>query len=157
MIRIQAGAFDVGAEIARVTHGRTDIGGVCSFIGLVRDFNDGQAVATMTLEHYPGMAERQLARIEEEAHRRWPLLATAVIHRFGRLAPGDPIVLVIAASAHRDAAFEACHFLIDWLKTEAPFWKRETDGAAERWVEGRASDRAAAEAWKRVPSGEAKW
>jgi molybdopterin synthase catalytic subunit len=147
MIRIQSEAFDAGEEIARVTNGRADVGGLCAFIGLVRDLTDGKAVTAMTLEHYPDMAERQLERIEADAHQRWPLLETTIIHRYGRLVPSDPIVLVIATSAHRDAAFQACRFLIDWLKTDAPFWKCEDDGETTRWVECRDADVAAAEAW----------
>jgi len=128
MIRVQEEDFEPGEEIANLTRGNTAIGGVCSFIGLVRDFagDAGEGtVSAMTLEHYPGMTEAQLEAIETEAQARWPLDATVIMHRYGRLEPGDRIVLVGAASAHREAAFEACHFLIDWLKTKAPFWKKE--------------------------------
>jgi molybdopterin synthase catalytic subunit len=149
MIRVQAELFDPAAELAGFTRGRTDVGGVASFIGLVRDEHGGEAVAAMTLEHYPGMTERQLAAIEAEARERWPLLEVLVIHRYGRMLPGEPIVLVATASAHRAAALDACAFLIDWLKTRAPFWKLEESGQGERWVEARASDEAAARRWDR--------
>ena len=147
MIRVQAEDFDAGREFRQLVHGKTNIGGVVSFVGLVRDFAGDAAVRAITLEHYPAMTERQLAKVEAEAHRRWPLDATVIVHRYGRLAPGDQIVLVIAASAHREAAFEACHFLIDWLKTKAPFWKVESTDAGEQWVDGRASDDDAARRW----------
>lgn len=148
MIRVQHHDFDIGAELAKLTDGNTSIGGVCSFVGLVRDFADDDAVEAMTLEHYPGMTEKQLQAIEKQAQDRWPLDATLIIHRFGRLAPGDRIVLVAAASAHREAAFEACHFLIDWLKTQAPFWKKETGKDGDAWVEAKASDDSAAQRWR---------
>ena len=146
-IRVQQEDFDTGAEIAKISAKNTNIGGVCSFIGLVRELDDGNAIKSMTLEHYPGMTEKQLAKIEAEACERWPLEDTLIIHRYGRMEPGEQIVLVITASAHRKAAFEACEFLIDWLKTKAPFWKSEetTDGA--KWVEAKASDDAAADKW----------
>ena len=147
MIRVQREDFDPGAEIAALIRGRSDIGGVTSFIGLVRDMAGGDKIASMTLEHYPGMTETKLAEIEAEARQRWPLEASLVIHRYGHLAPGDRIVLVVTASAHRDAAFAACQFLVDWLKTRAPFWKVEETAAGERWVEARAADDAAAAAW----------
>ena len=149
MIRVQAELFDPAMELAGFARGRTDVGGVASFIGLVRDEHGGEPVAAMTLEHYPGMTERQLAAIEAEARERWPLLDALVIHRYGRMLPGEPIVLVATASAHRAAALEACAFLIDWLKTRAPFWKLEESGQGERWVEARASDEAAARRWDR--------
>lgn len=149
MIRIQREPFDLGVEFARLTEGRHEIGGVASFVGLVRDLAGDAPVKSMTLEHYPGMTERQLEAIEAEALIRWPLDATLIIHRYGRLEPGDPIVLVLAASAHRQAALDACAFLIDWLKTKAPFWKREErpDGEGE-WVSAKDADDAAAEKWK---------
>ena len=147
MIRVQENDFDVGAEIAKITDGNTSIGGVCSFVGLVRDFAGDDTVAAMTLEHYPGMTEKQLAAIEQQAHERWPLDATLIIHRVGRLEPGDRIVFVAAASAHREAAFEACHFLIDWLKTQAPFWKKEAGARFETWVDAKDSDELAAKRW----------
>ena len=153
MIRVQEADFDIGAEFARISAGRTDIGGIAAFVGLVRDLTDGQATSAMTLEHYPGMTERQIAHIEEEARRRWPLDDVTIIHRIGRLAPGDRIVLVLTASAHRQAALEACQFLIDWLKTKAPFWKREESAQGTRWVEARASDDQAAERWTAAADG----
>ncbi|HTY67730.1 MAG TPA: molybdenum cofactor biosynthesis protein MoaE [Alphaproteobacteria bacterium] len=147
MIRVQRDDFDVGAEIERLTAGKHDIGGVVSFIGLVRDLAGGASIKAMTLEHYPGMTETQLAEIEAEANRRWPLSASLIIHRYGRLEPGERIVLVLAASPHREAAFEACHFLIDWLKTKAPFWKLEDTDKGEKWVAADARDDAAAARW----------
>ncbi|WP_029006733.1 molybdopterin synthase catalytic subunit MoaE [Azospirillum halopraeferens] len=147
-IRVQCEDFDVGAELEALTRGRTSIGGVTSFVGYVRDMAGGAPVSAMTLEHYPGMTERQLEAIAGEARRRWPLDAVLVIHRYGRLEPGDRIVLVATASAHREAAFESCHFLIDWLKTRAPFWKLEATPEGERWVEAKASDDAAAQRWR---------
>jgi molybdopterin synthase catalytic subunit len=147
MIKVQADDFDMGRELEALTDGRTDIGGLCSFVGLVRNRNDGASVAAMTLEHYPGMTEKQLEKLEAEARRRWPLQEVLIIHRHGRLEPGDRIMMCAAASAHRQAAFEACTFLMDWLKTKAPFWKLEQDGADERWVEARTSDDDAAERW----------
>lgn len=146
-IRVQAEDFDVGAEYAAFTAGRTCVGGVAMFVGLVRDIAGGEAVSAMTLEHYPGMTEKQLEAIEEEARRRWPLDDVLVIHRHGRLEPGDRIVMVATASAHRDAAFESCRFLMDWLKTKAPFWKLEATPGGERWVEAKDSDDAAAARW----------
>ncbi len=151
MVRVQREAFDIGGEIDRLTRGQTGVGGVCAFVGLVRDISGGTEVAAMTLEHYAGMTEKELARIEAEARRRWPLSDTVIIHRYGRIGPGDPIVFVGTASAHRDAAFEACRYLIDWLKTEAPFWKREETPEGERWVEAQASDAEAAARWQRPP------
>lgn len=148
MIRVQREDFDVGAELAGLTAGKTSIGGLAVFVGLVRDVAEGQPVRAMTLEHYPGMTEKKLAEIEAKAQRRWPLDATLVIHRYGELKPGDRIVLVAVTSAHRDAAFEACRFLIDWLKTEAPFWKLEDRGAQVSWVEASQSDASAAGRWK---------
>ena len=148
MIRVQAEPLEVAAELARFGRGRHDIGAVATFLGLVRDEHGGEAVHAMTLEHYPGMTERALADIEAEARRRWPLQDCLVIHRFGRMLPGEPIVLVATASAHRHAALDACAFLIDWLKTRAPFWKLEETAAGERWVEARASDDLAADRWR---------
>lgn len=157
-LSVQRADFDVGAELAALTAGNPRIGGVCSFVGLVRDMVSDEAgsaepagaLGAMTLEHYPGMTERMLAEIEAEAHERWPLEATRVIHRYGRLEPGERIVLVATASPHRRAAFESCQFLIDWLKTKAPFWKaEETRDGATRWVAARAGDDAAAARWRR--------
>src|SRR5487761_246801 len=125
MIRVQREDFDVGAELDRLARGNPRVGGIASFIGLVRDMGGGARVTALTLEHYPGMTEKKLAGIEAEAYRRWPLDAVTIIHRTGRLLPGERIVLVATASPHREAALEACHFLIDWLKTDAPFWKSE--------------------------------
>jgi molybdopterin synthase catalytic subunit len=149
VIRVQEEPFDVGAELAVLSAGRTDIGAVASFVGLVRDMAGESRISSMTLEHYPGMTERQLERIEAEARARWPLQASLIVHRFGRMAPGEPIVLVATASEHRRAALEACAFLIDWLKTEAPFWKLEETPAGAVWVEARASDEDARERWRR--------
>lgn len=149
MIRVQAEDFDLGQEMAALTAGNHRIGGLCVFIGLVRDMASGEGVAAMTLEHYPGMTEKMLAKIEAEAKNRWPLEASLIIHRYGRLEPGDQIVLVATASPHREAAFEACHFLIDWLKTQAPFWKLEDKGSGAAWVEARDSDDDAAQRWHR--------
>ncbi|MDP7600700.1 MAG: molybdenum cofactor biosynthesis protein MoaE [Rhodospirillales bacterium] len=146
-IRVQAEDFDAGAEIARISAVSTNVGGVCSFLGLVRDSGENSAITAMTLEHYPGMTEKQLAKIEAEARERWPLDDSLIIHRYGRLEPGEQIVLVVTASAHRKAAFEACEFLIDWLKTKAPFWKSEETPDGTTWVEAKAADDAAAEKW----------
>ena len=148
VIRVQRETFDVGVELAALTAGRTDIGALASFIGLVRDHADAPITA-MTLEHYPGMTERKLAEIEAEAGARWPLQASLIVHRFGRMLPGEPIVLVATASPHRAAALEACAFLIDWLKTKAPFWKLEETSEARRWVEARSADDQAAARWQR--------
>ncbi|GAB4179849.1 MAG: molybdenum cofactor biosynthesis protein MoaE [Thalassobaculales bacterium] len=148
MIRVQREDFDVGAELAGLTAGRTDIGAVVSFVGLVRDLAADGSVSAMTLEHYPGMTERELARIEAEAMARWPLQASLVVHRYGRLLPGDRIVLVGCASPHREAAFAACQFLMDYLKTRAPFWKLEETPEGERWVAANAADDAAAGRWR---------
>jgi len=148
MIKVQTESFDAGAELKRLKEARHDIGGVTMFVGTVRDLSHGRGVSAMTLEHYPGMTERALAEIEAEAQRRWPLSASLIIHRYGRLEPGEDIVLVIAASTHRDAAFDACRFLIDWLKTKAPFWKLEEGAAGTHWVEAQESDDAAAAKWQ---------
>ena len=147
MIRVQQEDFDVGKEIAALSEGRREIGGVCCFVGLVRDIAGGAKVDAMTLEHYPGMTEKQLEAIDAEAQRRWPLAASLIVHRYGRLEPGERIVLVVTASAHREAAFEACHFLIDWLKTKAPFWKLEDTEHGAQWVAARDSDDKAAARW----------
>jgi molybdopterin synthase catalytic subunit len=147
MIRVQEAPFDFAAEIRAITAGNTTIGGIVSFVGTVRDMSGGRAIEAMTLEHYPGMTEKALAEIEAEAHARWPLEASLIVHRVGRMAPGEEIVLVVAASAHREAAFEACGFLIDWLKTKAPFWKLEAGEENARWVDARDADDAAAARW----------
>lgn len=149
MIRVQTGDFDAGTEIAAFSAGNGKVGGICLFLGLVRDFmGDGQGVNGMTLEHYPGMTEKELEAIEAEARRRWPLEDALVIHRVGRLEPGDRIVLVATASAHREAAFQSCHFLIDWLKTRAPFWKVEHTAEGDQWVAAKDSDDASAARWE---------
>jgi len=145
LIKVQEKPFDVGEELKALSDGRTDIGAVASFAGLVRDMADDQTVSAMTLEHYPGMTEKKLAEIEEEANR--PLQASLIIHRYGRMEPGEPIVLVAAASKHRKAALEACAFLIDWLKTKAPFWKLEEGDGEAAWVDARSSDDEAAKRW----------
>ena len=151
-VRVQADPFDPAAELASFARDRTDVGGIATFVGLVRDEHAGEPVTAMTLEHYPGMTERKLAEIEDRARARWPLLETLVIHRVGRMLPGEPIVLVATASAHRAAALDACAFLIDWLKTGAPFWKREEfAGGQERWVEAKAEDDQAAARWEVGP------
>jgi molybdopterin synthase catalytic subunit len=147
VIRVQEQDFDVGAEIEALTAGKHDIGGVVSFVGLVRDMAGGAKIGAMTLEHYPGMTEKQLAEIEAEAQSRWPLAASLIVHRYGRLEPGARIVLVVTASPHRDAAFAACHFLIDWLKTKAPFWKLEDTAQGAKWVAADARDDDAAARW----------
>ncbi len=149
MIRVQAEDFDVGAELARLTEGRTDVGGLASFVGIVRASSAAGALQAMTLEHYPGMTEKRLAEIEAEALRRWSLTGSVIIHRHGRLLPGDRIVLVATAASHRQAALESCQFLIDWLKTKAPFWKLEETAAGSQWVEARESDDHAAERWRK--------
>ncbi|WP_324778604.1 molybdopterin synthase catalytic subunit MoaE [Thiobacillus sedimenti] len=146
-IRVQTAVFDLGAEVDAMRQGRTDIGAIASFVGLARDMNDGAGVTAMTLEHYPGMTEKALNALLDEARARWALLDVTLIHRVGRLLPGDPIVLVAVASSHRGDAFAACEYLMDALKTRAPFWKKEETPQGERWVEARASDDAAAARW----------
>jgi len=148
MIKVQREDFDVGLELDKLTRGNPRIGGVASFVGLVRDMGGQHRVTALTLEHYPGMTEKKLAEIEAEANRRWPLDASLIIHRYGRLEPGDRIVLVATASPHREAALAACHFLIDWLKTDAPFWKSEKTPQGERWVAARSEDDEATRRWK---------
>jgi molybdopterin synthase catalytic subunit len=150
VIRVQQQDFDLGTELSQLTEGNPAIGGLCSFVGLVRDMAGDDQISAMTLEHYPGMTEKALEEIEAEAHQRWALDATLIIHRYGRLEPGEQIVLVAAASAHREAAFEACHFLIDWLKTKAPFWKLEDTPDGGKWVDARDSDDAATLRWNKV-------
>jgi molybdopterin synthase catalytic subunit len=147
MIIVQQQAFDVGAELARLKAGRIDIGGTAIFVGSVRDRSEGAQVSAMTLEHYPGMTEKALADIETEARTRFAIDEALIIHRYGTLQPGEDIVLVITCSAHREAAFAACEFLMDWLKTKAPFWKLEAGDAGGRWVDSKASDDAAARRW----------
>lgn len=146
-VRVQEEAFDVGQELAALTAGRVDVGAVASFVGLVRDRNDGQGITAMTLEHYPGMTQSALEEIVEQAKSRWDLLDVLVVHRYGRLVPGDPIVLVLVSSAHRGEAFSACEFVMDFLKTSAPFWKKEVTPDGARWVDARETDAAAAQRW----------
>ena len=148
-VRIQAEDFDVAAEIARLAQGRGDVGAVVTFSGLCRD--EAGTLAGLELEHYPGMAEAEIARIATEAMQRWPLTGLTAIHRHGRIKPGENIVLVITASAHRQAAFDAANFLMDFLKSRAPFWKKEhrTDGTAGNWVDAKEADEVAARRWKR--------
>ena len=152
MIKVQREDFDVGREIAALSDGNHAVGGLAVFIGLVRDMAGERPVGAMTLEHYPGMTEKMLAKIEAEACARWPLEASLIVHRYGRLEPGERIVLVAAASAHRQAALEACQFLIDWLKTKAPFGKLEEGPEGGQWVEARAGDDAAAARWDDAPT-----
>ena len=148
-VRVQDSDFDIGTEVARLTAGRTDIGAVVTFTGTVRGSSHGTPITAMALEHYPGMTEAELGRVEAEAHARWPLDASLIVHRVGTLHPGDNIVLVVTASAHRHAAFEAAAFLMDYLKTRAPFWKKETgaDGVGH-WVDARESDELAQARWQ---------
>jgi molybdopterin synthase catalytic subunit len=150
-VRVQHGDFDAGAEIARLRAGNPKVGAVASFIGVVRDLNEGADVATMALEHYPGMTEKALDGIVAQARARWDLYDVLVVHRVGTLRPTDQIVLVVVSSAHRGEAFAACEFVMDYLKTEAPFWKKETTPAGARWVDARDSDEAARERWERRP------
>jgi molybdopterin synthase catalytic subunit len=147
-IRLQEADFDVAREIAALSRGRTDIGAVVSFSGICRGDEGGDAIAALTLEHYPGMAEAEIARHAEEALARWPLTGLTIIHRFGRIVPGENIVLVVTASSHREAAFQGAEFLMDYLKTRAPFWKREDRDGKSAWVEARASDDEAAKRWR---------
>lgn len=148
-IRLQREDFDAAAEAAKMARGRTDIGAVVTFTGICRDHEGGHGVSALTLEHYPGMAEEEIARHVAEAEKRWPLNGVTVIHRYGRMVPGDNIVLVVTASAHRAAAFAAAEFLMDYLKTRAPFWKKEETPTGSRWVEARASDDEAADRWRK--------
>lgn len=149
-VRVQTEDFDAGAEIARLRAGNPRVGAVASFIGVARDINDGAAVRTLTLEHYPGMTERALEDICARARSRWDLLDVLVIHRVGELKPLDQIVLVVVTSAHRGEAFAACEFVMDYLKTEAPFWKKEQTPEGGRWVDARESDDAARARWGQV-------
>ena len=148
-VRVQDADFDVNAEMTAMRSGNAAIGAIASFVGVVRDVNEGDAVSTMTLEHYPGMTEKSIAGINDEAAGRWQVLDALVIHRVGTLRPSDQIVLVMVASAHRGDAFAACEFIMDYLKTRAPFWKKEMTPQGGRWVDARISDDAAAERWKR--------
>ena len=147
-IRLQREAFDAAAEVAKLTRGRTDIGAVVTFTGICRADENGEKISALTLEHYPDMAEAEIVRHVEEASKRWPLLGVTVIHRHGRIAPGEDIVLVVTASSHREAAFAAASFLMDYLKTRAPFWKQVEKLSGKTWVEAKAADDAAAGRWK---------
>jgi len=146
-VRVQTGDFDAGAEMAAMRRGNPKIGAVASFIGVVRDLNEGADVAEMTLEHYPGMTEKALEKIVAEAKSRWDIYDALVVHRVGTLKPTDQIVLVVVASGHRGEAFQACEFLMDYLKTRAPFWKKEKTPEGGRWVDARKADDAAADRW----------
>ena len=146
-VRVQQDDFDAGAEIAALRAGNLNVGAVAAFIGTVRDLNEGAGVSAMALEHYPGMTERALEDICAQARSRWNILDALVVHRYGDLAPGDQIVLAVVTSAHRGEAFAACEFIMDYLKTQAPFWKKERTPHGERWVEARESDDEAAARW----------
>jgi molybdopterin synthase catalytic subunit len=150
-IRLQREPFDAAAEVRKLTHGRSDIGALVTFTGICRGDENGQAIAALRLEHYPGMAEAEIARHVEEAERRWSLLGVTVIHRHGRLVPGEDIVLVVTASSHRQDAFAAAEFLMDYLKTRAPFWKQVEAAAGAHWVEAKSSDDSAAARWTKPP------
>ena len=147
-VRIQLSDFDVGREIAALRRGNPKIGAIASFVGVVRDVNDGGAVSEMTLEHYPGMTEKSIEEIIAQARGRWDVIDALVVHRVGKLAPTDQIVLVVVASSHRGDAFAACEFIMDYLKTRAPFWKKEQSAGTTRWVDARATDDIAAERWR---------
>ena len=146
-VRLQREHFDAAAEAAALTRGRTDIGAVVTFTGICRALEDAQPIAALTLEHYPGMAEAEIERHVREAGQRWPLLGVTVIHRYGRIVPGEDIVLVVTASSHRDKAFAAAEFLMDYLKTRAPFWKQVEKAGNKTWIDAKATDDAAAERW----------
>jgi molybdopterin synthase catalytic subunit len=148
-IRLQREDFDVGKEAAALSHGRTDIGAVVTFTGICRGAESGEPIAALTLEHYPGMAEAEIARHVEEANARWPLLGVTVIHRYGRLVPGENIVLVVTTSSHREAAFAAAEFLMDYLKTRAPFWKQVQSVGGKSWIEAKDTDDTAADRWRK--------
>ncbi len=146
-VRVQTEDFDIGREIAALRAGNPGIGAIATFTGLVRDLNDGEQVSEMTLEHYPGMTEKALAAIVDEAKQRWDIIDALVVHRVGRLRPLDQIVLVVVTGAHRGEAFAACEFVMDYLKTRAPFWKKEQTPSGGRWVDARETDDAAAQRW----------
>ncbi len=146
-IQVQADPFDLADEVARLYRANPKVGAVASFLGLVRDINEGEGVRTLTLEHYPGMTEKSLEDIVRQAFARWDLIDATVIHRIGEMHPTDPIVLVAVASGHRGEAFAACEFIMDYLKTRAPFWKKESTPEGERWVDARDSDDSAAARW----------
>jgi molybdopterin synthase catalytic subunit len=149
MIRLQQEPFDLGREYAALKQSHAGIGGIAVFVGTVREQSGNSTIAAMTLEHYPGMTERALGDIEAEARARWPLQASLIIHRYGRLEPGEDIVMVMTAAAHRQAALESCAFLIDWLKTKAPFWKFEETASGSHWVAARDEDDVAADSWNK--------
>jgi molybdopterin synthase catalytic subunit len=151
-IRLQREPFDAAAESEKLTRGRADIGAVVAFTGICRGAEDGAPIVALTLEHYPGMAEAEIARHVEDAQRRWSLLGVTVIHRHGRIEPGEGIVLVITASSHRQDAFEAAEFLMDYLKTRAPFWKQVESADGRSWVDAKQSDDGAAERWQAPPT-----
>jgi molybdopterin synthase catalytic subunit len=151
LIRLQREAFDAAAEVAQMARGRTDVGAVVTFTGICRGEENGEPIKALTLEHYPGMAESEIARHVEEARERWPLIGVTVIHRYGRIGPGEGIVLVVTASSHREAAFAAASFLMDYLKTRAPFWKQVETVSGASWVEAKSTDDAAAERWSAAP------
>ncbi len=153
-VRLQRENFDSAAEAARLTAGRTDVGAVVTFSGLCRGAESGEPIVALALEHYPGMAEAEIARHVEEAEARWPLLGVTVIHRYGRIEPGENIVLVVTASSHREAAFAAAEFLMDYLKTRAPFWKQVEAAGRTDWVDAKASDDAAADRWRKDQAAE---
>jgi molybdopterin synthase catalytic subunit len=155
-IRVQKEDFDLGAETLALRSGNPSIGAIASFVGMVRDVNDGTGVSTLTLEHYPAMTEKALVDIVTEARARWDVIDTTVIHRVGELRPNDQIVLVVVASGHRADAFQACEFIMDYLKTAAPFWKKESTPQGERWVEARESDEAATSRWDSAVTGQRK-
>ncbi len=146
-VRVQREDFDVGAEVTRLRLARPDTGAIAAFVGQVRDLNEGSRVSTLTLEHYPGMTEKSLEAIVARARQRWDIFEALVIHRIGELRPTDQIVLVVVSGAHRGEAFAACEFIMDYLKTEAPFWKKESTPQGERWVDARTSDEAARQRW----------
>jgi molybdopterin synthase catalytic subunit len=154
-VRLQREDFDAAAEQRALTHGRTDVGAVVTFTGICRGAESGEPIAALTLEHYPGMAEAEIGRHVEEAKSRWPLLGVTVIHRYGRIEPGENIVLVVTASSHREAAFAAAEFLMDYLKTRAPFWKQVESKSGKAWIEAKDADDAAAARWDKGPGSEA--
>jgi molybdopterin synthase catalytic subunit len=154
-VRLQREAFNPAAETAALTRGRADIGAVVTFTGICRGAESGEPIAALTLEHYPGMAEAEIARHVEEAKSRWPLLGVTVVHRYGRIEPGENIVLVVTASSHREAAFAAAEFLMDYLKTQAPFWKQVERTAGRTWVEAKNADDTAAARWEKTPGRDA--
>jgi molybdopterin synthase catalytic subunit len=151
-VRLQQEPFDAAAEAARITRGRSDVGAVVTFAGICRGDENGEPIAALTLEHYPGMAEAEIARHVEAAESRWLLQGVTVIHRYGRIAPGEDIVLVVTASSHRHDAFAAAEFLMDYLKTRAPFWKRVERADGSTWVDAKSSDDAAADRWTKPPA-----